>query len=618
MEIDILGPLVFTTAAALPDQNIAIPGYVYIFVNGGRPQYTFSLAPGSAMPPGLTFQNSGYAALIQGTPTAPGSYSFTIQVSDSFSPSVVISQTFTLNVLNNLVLPQTSLPDAVINLPYQAQIQPAGGTPPYHFVLGQNSPLPPGLKLNSSTGMVTGTPTATVNQTMLVLISDSAPTPTTINPLINLNVQPPLSIQNAAFPDSARGLYYGVTLFPSGGRAPYAAQIVSGALPAGLTISLPSNGSFIDVQGVTTTNGLFNFTLQVSDSYQPANTVRQSFQVRISDQMTMTGPSVAQLLYNQSYTTAFPVTGGFPPYTWSMNPVPPGFTFDTSTGTLNGTPAPNSVFTSTLIAAHDSSNPPLQANYVFFQLYVAPKLTIMTTSLPPIAAGRAAWFGLQTTGGGAPFTWSFSGTLPAGMSFDTNAGVLSGTPTTPGSYPVTFSLSDSGSGNLHQTTSQALTITVKDPTQLQRNDSFAGATPLSSISLLASISPYYDPITSGPDTDVYRVSAPPGAQVYLYVVANNDFLQPPNPNSMLPVLEVVDANGVRFQTCTQPGYSGGNLPFNNPCVNGLTGGFYPTTYFGFQVPGSGTAPVTFYLRVSDARGDARPDFIYTLTVSGVN
>ena len=41
-------------------------------------------------------------------------------------------------------------------------------------------------------------------------------------------------------------------------------------------------------------------------------------------------------------------------------------------------------------------------------------------------------------------------------------------------------------------------------------------------------------------------------------------------------------------------------------------------YYGFQIPGTGTAPVTFYMRVSDARGDARPDFIYTFSVYGVN
>jgi hypothetical protein len=87
---------------------------------------------------------------------------------------------------------------------------------------------------------------------------------------------------------------------------------------------------------------------------------------------------------------------------------------------------------------------------------------------------------------------------------------------------------------------------------------------------------------------------------------------------MLPVLEVVDANGTRYATCSQPNIWMGNGPFTYPCVNGLDGTFYSRTYFGIQIPGSGTAPVTFYIQVSDARGDSRPDFIYTLSVFGAN
>jgi len=157
---------------------------------------------------------------------------------------------------------------------------------------------------------------------------------------------------------------------------------------------------------------------------------------------------------------------------------------------------------------------------------------------------------------------------------------------------------------------------VKDRTQLQRNETLATALPLSSIRLLASISPSFDASTSGPDVDVYRLTAPPGTIVNFYVSANNDFVQPPLPNYMLPVLEVVDANETRYQTCTPAGFSGGGLTYTNPCINGLDGTFYSSTYFDFQVPGTGTTPVTFYARVSDARGDARPDFIYSLFVYG--
>ncbi len=613
MEIDIYGPFVFTTPATLASQNIALPSWFYISTNGGKGPYTYRLASGSAMPPGLTFADSGGVGLIQGTPTTPGTYSFTVEVTDTFSPPEKISQLFTLDVLNGLVLPQTTLPDAVKSLAYQEQIQPAGGTPPYHYVLAQGSSMPPGLTLNTATGKVTGTPTTVGDTWITVLITDSAPTPITINPLITMHVQPPLSLQTTSLPDYARGLNYATTLNIVGGRAPYTAQVISGALPDGLTFSPSPYPNTYNLTGVPTKDGLFGFTVQVSDSYEIPNTVKQAYQVRISDQMSMTGPSLDQILYNQNYSKSFPVTGGFPPYKWSIDVAPAGLDFDTSAGTLSGIPKSAGTFLS-IINAQDSSNPPLRANYAVFQLIVYDKLRISTSSLPPIAAGSSVWLGLQSAGGAFPITWTVtSGSLPAGMTLDNSTGFLHGVPTTPGTYPVTFAISDGNTGSLHQTSSLPLTIAVQDRTQLQRNETLATALPLSSIRLLASISPSFDASTSGADVDVYRLSATPGTIVNFYVDANNDFIQPPFPNSMLPVLEVVDANETRYQTCTPADVSGGGLTYTHPCINGLDGTFYSSAYFDLQVPGTGTTPVTFYVRVSEARGDARPDFIYTLS-----
>lgn len=620
VELDIFSALAFITPSSLPDQNIGFPVYLYIQANGGKGPWTYSLASGASMPPGLSFKDVNGAGLIQGTPTTKGTFSFALQVTDSSSPVMTSSQVFTMNILNNLGLPQTSLPDAVLNLPYQAQIQPIGGTPPYHFAL--HSTMPSGLTLDSASGIVSGTPTAVTvfNSIIIVTISDSAVPPATIDPFITLNVQPALSIQSASLPDSASGLYYFGNINVTGGRSPYTAQVISGNLPGGLTLGPWVGRSLLDVSGIANTDGLFAFTVQISDSYSPPNTVQQSYQVRISDQMKLTGPNSASILYNQPYTATFPVTGGYPPYKWSMGSVPAGFTFDSSTGTLSGTPAPPYASPPLLsvVSVSDSSNPPLHSNSVYFQLNVYGQLMVTTSSLPAIASGRQSWLGLHASGGVQPYTWSLtSGSLPAGMTFNGGSGLLQGTPTAPGTYPFTVSISDGNTGSLHQTASRTLALTVEDPTQMQRNDALTDATPISNLHLLASISPYSDPGSNGPDLDVYQASASPGARVDLAVSAGNSFLQTFSPGSLLPILEVVDASGNRYQTCTQARISGGGLTLNYPCINALDGSFYSNTFFSFQVPGSGTAPVTFYIRVSDARGDARPDFIYTLSVDGV-
>jgi hypothetical protein len=590
---------------------------VNLQVSGGAPPYTFSLAAGAALPAALTLSSSG---LIQGTPTTPGSYNFTVQVTDTFTPPFKISQVFTLNVLNHLALPSTVLPEAVQNISYSEQIQVAGGTPPYHFVVTPGFTMPPDFTLDAS-GRVSGKPTTVATDFIYFTVSDSASPPqTTSGWSVSLNVQPPLALGTATtLPDRARGSDYVGQIYIVGGRAPYSVQLTAGALPDGLTITSSAYPPIFDVIGMPTKDGLFPFTIQVSDSYETANVIKQNFQVRISEPMTLTGPAQANILYNQSYSTAFPATGGFPPYTWSISPAPPrGFTFDTATGTFSGMSTSDGASgTSMFVGVQDSSTPPLTASTVFFVLNISGKLKITTSSLPAIATGHQTWLMLIGTGGASPYQWSVSaGALPAGMTLDPASGVISGSPTTSGDNTFTVSISDGNPGNLHQTVARQLTLAVKDPTQMSRNDTIAQATPLSNISLVASISPYGDASTSASDVDVYSMSAVPGTVVQLSARPRNDFLQPlPADNSLQPIFEVVDSNGTRYQNCSWPQQSS----FTLPCVNNLPGTVdIQGIYYWFQVPGSGTNPATFYVRVSDARGDARPDFIYTLDVLGVN
>jgi Putative Ig domain len=616
LELDCVVPLALSSTT-VPDGNIAIP-YSYIPpTQGGLPPYQFSLTNGS-LPPGITVDKN---QALQGTPTSGGKYNITLQVNDSGNPILTASQQYTLTIDNNLVLPQATLPDAVQNLAYSERILPAGGIPPYHFVKFPNASLPPGLTLDSNTGIVSGTPSSAqpINY-IYMTITDSAPTPASLFAPVALTIQPPLAFQTTSLTDCIRNQSCSQNITIVGGRAPYAVTVGSGSLPDGIVIS-----STLNLTGSPTKDGTFPFTLKVSDSYETPNTATRSFQIRVSDALQISGPGTKQLLYGQSYSTTFPATGGIPPYLWSIETVPPGFTFDPATGTLSGMGATNGSFTNPNVTVRDSSNPIQLATYFQFVLNVYGKLTILSSSLPPITTGVRTWISLNSAGGSGgtsgAFSWTISsGALPPGMNFTStgNQATITGTATTLGTYNFTIHVVDGNTGALQQTLSYPMTMVVKDPSQIGRNDSIATATPVSNISLLASVSPYRDPESSAPDADYYSASAAPGTLVQVYVSANNDFLQPPEPNSMLPVIEILDANGMRYQTCGYYGALPGQVN-SLPCVNRLPGNQYlPSNYYAFQVPGSGTTAVKFYVRISDERGDARPDFIYTFAIYGVN
>ena len=95
-------------------------------------------------------------------------------------------------------------------------------------------------------------------------------------------------------------------------------------------------------------------------------------------------------------------------------------------------------------------------------------LTITTTSLPGGDVGVAYSQTLAASGGTPPYTWSLSaGNLPAGLGLNATTGVISGTPTTAGTFSFTIKVTDSGGG----TATQALSVTVRAaPTPIDIGD----------------------------------------------------------------------------------------------------------------------------------------------------
>ena len=168
-----------------PAATVGTPYTGVIPVTGGNGPYTCTLNSG-VVPAGLTLTN----CTLTGTPTAPGSPVLNITATDSSNPQGTTTGNVTLTV--NPVPPLTltgSLPNAILGTPYTQTLHAAGGVAPYTYSLTAGS-LPAGLTLSSS-GVISGTPTAVGASSFTVTATDTETTPQTASlPLVILVTYP--------------------------------------------------------------------------------------------------------------------------------------------------------------------------------------------------------------------------------------------------------------------------------------------------------------------------------------------------------------------------------------------------------------------------------------------
>ncbi|MCC7203175.1 MAG: putative Ig domain-containing protein, partial [Nitrospirae bacterium] len=416
---------------------------------GGKTPFAWSLTAGT-LPAGLTLNSS--TGVISGTPTSAGTANVTVQVTDSNGATA--TQALSITIFTALSFNTSSLPDGTVSLAYSQTLAAGGGKTPYVWSVVSGS-LPAGLALNSTTGVVGGTPTAAGISNFTLRVADS--NGAQADSALSINIFTALSITTASLADATVNLPYTQTLVSTGGKSPVAWTIPVGNLPAGLTL----NSATGVINGIPTTPGTSNFTVRVTDAN--GATANQSFAITVYAGLSVTTTSLSDGTVNLAYNQTLAASGGKTPLNWSVitGTLPAGLNLNSSTGVISGTPS--LAGTSNFTVQVTDANSATATRALSIMIYTA--LSLTTTSVNNATVSAAYSQTLAATGGKSPYVWSIPvGTLPAGLAINTSTGVISGTPTAQGTYNFTAQVQDANGAidtrPLTIVVNQALSITT--------------------------------------------------------------------------------------------------------------------------------------------------------------
>lgn len=436
---------------------IAGVNYTYpLIITGGSTPYSFSINSGS-LPSGITLDAT--TGVLSGTPPAlvgGTSFAFEVKVSDSKGQSVNKSYSGSIGVGSSLLTNHSNaVSDFIAGIPYSYPIIVTGGNTPYTFSVISGA-LPTGISLNTSTGMLSGTTSAAIGGSsfaFLLKVQDAGGQTTTktyLGTVQNSNASS-FNIITGTLPNPTAGASYGASIGVSGGAAPYSFAVTSGALPSGLSLNA-STGLISGTVGHSAQGTSYLFAVTASDSTSLFSVVTYTGFVT-SYTTSLLPASMPSATPGQGYNVALTTVNGQGPYTYSLvsGSLPAGLTLNPSTGIIGGTVSEAEAGLTKAFSIKSIDTNGIQKTENYSILTNPFDVTMLTSSLAVAEEGSVysnSSTAMSATGGSAPYSYEFTGTLPAGVGL-TSTGVFFGTPA-------------SGSGTFGVGTNYTVNIRARD------------------------------------------------------------------------------------------------------------------------------------------------------------
>ncbi len=324
----------YTCPAAISTSNVDSAevgkSYSKTFSATGKPA-EFSWSFDGQLPNGMQFNAD--SATLSGTPAAGsgGVYQFTLSVTNGVGSAS--TKSYILHVNEDPQISDSSMPSAAKGFEYWHQIGFIGYPNDFEWSISSGA-LPDGLALDAATGIISGTPTQTGNYQFVVRVaSASSGKSDTKSFELSVGTTSPAVITTQSLPDAQVGAAdaYSCKLQATGAPTSFE-WTCKGTLPDGITFDA-STATLLGKPAVGS-GGVYELEFS-ADNGSGKDT--KSMSLVVNEDPTLLTTSLASGFVGDNYKQEIEVVG-YPKVDVTVEGLPDGLSFDSSTLTISGTP----------------------------------------------------------------------------------------------------------------------------------------------------------------------------------------------------------------------------------------------------------------------------------------